>query len=108
MRADNRPTLGLSPQVCDFCNQGTFVKAYACHAFVYLKGTPMEHYRCEEWTACAECAALVDAEQWNALTDRAVRAFVKLHRPLDYDVPALREHVSDLHSAFRQYLIRES
>lgn len=108
MSAETRPAPSFAFQVCDFCNQAMFVKAYACHSFVYLKGTPMEHYRCEEWTACAECAALVDSEQWSALTDRAVRAFVKQHRPVDYDVPALREHVSDLHSAFRQYLIRES
>lgn len=68
----------------------------------------MEHYRCEEWTACAECATLIDNEQWTALTDRAVHAFVRQHRPVDYDVPALREHVNELHAAFRQYLIRES
>jgi hypothetical protein len=108
MRAETLPPPSFLFAVCDFCNHGTFVKAYACHSFVYLKGTPMEHYRCEEWTACGECAAFIDNEQWSALTDRAVRAFVRQHRPVDYDVPALREHVSDLHSAFRQYLIRES
>jgi hypothetical protein len=108
MRAETLPTPAVSFPVCDFCNQGSFIKAYACHSFVYLKGTAMEHYRCEEWTACTDCAALIDHEQWNALTDRVVRAFVKQHRTLEYDVPALWEHVNDLHSAFRQYLIRES
>jgi hypothetical protein len=108
MQAQTHSLPGFPHQVCDFCNQGSFVKAYACHSFVYLKGTPMEHYRCEEWAACGECAALIDAEQWGTLTDRAVRAFVRQHQAIDYDVPALREHVSDLHRAFRQYLIRES
>ena len=98
----------LAVQVCDFCNQGKFEKAYACHSFVYLKGTPMEHYRCEEWTACAECASLIDAEKWTALTDRVVRAFTKQNQVVNCDVPVLREQVHELHSAFRQYLIRES
>lgn len=68
----------------------------------------MEHYRCEEWAACAECAALIDAEQWDKLAERTVQAFVRQHRTAISDVPALREHVSNLHSAFRQYLIREA
>lgn len=95
-------------KVCDFCNQGAFVKAYACRAFVYLKGTPMEHYRCEEWTACADCASLIDGEQWSALAERTVQAFVKQHRTAASDVPILREHINNLHSAFRQHLIREA
>ena len=108
MQADTAFLPRFSPEACDFCCQGTFVKAYACHSFVYLKGTPMEHYRCEEWTACAECARLIDAEKWNALTERAVQAFVKQHRIVTCDVPVLREQMQNLHSAFRQYLIPES
>ena len=94
--------------VCDFCNRGSFIKAYACHAFVYLKGTPMEHYRYEEWAACADCATLIDAGQWDKLAERTVQAFVKQHRTAPRDVPTLREHVSNQHSAFRQYLIPEA
>jgi hypothetical protein len=98
----------LSTRICDFCMQSLFVKAYACHSFVYLKGTAMEHYSREEWTACSECAALIDAEKWNALTERAVRSFVKQHRLSYGDVPAVREQMHYLYSAFRQNMIPES
>jgi len=108
MGANLSPLANFLYQVCDFCNQGKLVKAYACHSFVYLKGTPMEHYRCEEWAACAECAGLIDSGRWPDLRERAVQAFVRQHKLVDYDIPVLREQVQDLHSAFRQYLIRES
>ena len=108
MSANYPPTANFLLQVCDFCNQEKFVKAYACHSFVYLKGTPMEHYRCEEWTACSECAGLIDAERWPDLRERAVQAFVRQHRLGNFDVPLLREQVQHLHTAFRQYMIRES
>ena len=98
----------LSARICDFCTQAVFVKAYACHSFVYLKGTPMEHYSCEEWTACSECAVLIDNEKWNALTERAVRAFVKQHRLHQGDISVVREQMHYLHNAFRQNLIPEA
>ena len=101
-------TTFFAAKICDFCNKGSFIKAYACHAFVYLKGTPMEHYRYEEWTACEDCARLIDAEQWNALAERTVQAFTTQHRTVTSDVPILREHVKNLHQAFRQNLIPEA
>lgn len=108
MHADMSLLPQFSAEACDFCNQAIFVKSYACRTFVYLKGTPMEHYRCEEWTACAECARLIDAEKWDALTGRAVQAFVKQHGVVTCDVPVIREQMQNLHSAFRQYRILES
>ena len=98
----------FASKICDFCTQALFVKAYACHSFVYLKGTPMEHYACEEWTACVACAELIDHEKWDALTERAVQAFVKQHRPQGCDVPLVREHMHSLYQGFRQNMIMES
>ena len=84
------------------------MKAYACHCFVYLKGTPMEHYSRLEWTACAECAQLIDTDKWNALSERAVRSFVKQHRLSEYEVPGLRRQMHYLHDTFRRNMIPES
>jgi hypothetical protein len=95
-------------KACDFCADAAFVKAYACQSFVYLKGTSLEHHACEEWTACSQCAALIDSAQWGDLTERAVRFFVK-HHSLEYDdVPLVRAELHGLHQAFRQYMIAES
>jgi hypothetical protein len=108
MRSDNAVPLPLWIKACDFCAEAMFVKAYACHSFVYLKGTSLEHYACEEWTACSECAELIDAAKWNDLTERAVRFFVKHHRLAHHDVPLVRAQLHGLHQAFRQYMILES
>jgi hypothetical protein len=99
---------GFAFKSCDFCSQGPFVKAYACRSFVHLKGTPMAHARGEEWTACSDCAALIDQENWNALTERSVKSIARQYRISIGDVPALRDHIRDLHAAFCQYLICES
>ena len=108
MRPDSTFPLPLWSKVCDFCAEAVFVKVYACHSFVYLKGTPLEHYACEEWTACSECAELIDAAKWNELTERSLQFFVKHHRLADQDVPLLRDQLHGLHQAFRQYMIPES
>ena len=107
MREKVQPAPLFVTKPCDFCNHGSFVKAYACRAFVYLKGTSMQHYRCEEWTACAICAGLIDGGQWSELAERTVEAFVKQHGTVNSEVPTIREHVEKLHGAFRQYLISE-
>jgi hypothetical protein len=83
----HRILISLAPKRCDFCTQGKYVKAYACHSFVYLKGTAMEAYARQDWTACAECAGLIDAKKWNALTERTLRGIVKDHQVAREDVP---------------------
>jgi hypothetical protein len=95
-------------KLCDFCSHAVYVKCYACYSFVYQKGTPVEHDSGQEWTACAECASLIDADKWNALTERAVQAFARQHRLTRYEVPLIREQMDYLHRAFRQNLIPES
>ena len=97
-----------SAELCDFCGVAVFVKAYACHSFVYLKGTPVERETGQQWTACAECAHLIDTRKWNGLTERAVRAFVREIGMVDADALALREQLQHLHGAFRQHMIAET
>jgi hypothetical protein len=47
----------------------------------------MEAYARQDWTACAECAGLIDAKKWNALTERTLRGIVKDHQVAREDVP---------------------
>ncbi len=98
----------LSTKLCDFCTQGKFVKAYACHSFVYLKGTPLEAHAHQEWTACAACSELIDGEKWQALTERTMRGLANDHEVSYEDVRAVRTHMQDLLAAFRQNMIPEA
>ena len=93
---------------CDFCSQGSFVKAYACHSFVYWKGTEMECHSAQEWSACATCAALIDGKQWRALTNRAVIALARSYGLSCSEIPLFREQIDQLHGAFRRHVIAES
>jgi hypothetical protein len=97
-----------SKEICDFCVQASLVKAYACSPFVYLKGTPMEHWSCDHWAACQDCACLIDAGKWGALADRAARAFVRQHRLPQTEIVPVRQQMNNLYSAFRQHLIPEA
>jgi len=95
-------------KLCDFCSHALFVKCYTCYSFVYLKGTSAEHDSGQEWNACAECARLIDSDKWNALTERAVKAFAQQNRLAGYEVPIVREEMDYLHRALRQNLIPEA
>ncbi|HXY14416.1 MAG TPA: hypothetical protein VEI26_07945 [Terriglobales bacterium] len=98
----------VAPKRCDFCTEGKFAKAYACHPFVFLKGTPMEAHARQDWTACAACAELIDADKWQALTERTLHGLVKDHGAPYEDVPAVRSQMRDLLDAFRQNMIPEA
>jgi len=103
-----QPILVLSTKWCDFCTRGKFTKAYACHPFVYLKGTPLEAHAHSEWKACSACAELIDAEKWHALTERTLGGLVKDYEVSNEDRIAVRTHMQDLLAAFRQNMIPEA
>jgi len=108
MRIDADMAFAPPVEVCDFCTQAVLCKAYACHPFVYLKGTPMEHWSSGHWAACEACALLIDAGKWGALAERAARAFVREHRLPQSEVTLVRQQMNNLHTAFRQYMIPEA
>ena len=85
-----------------------FVKAYACYSFVYLKGTSLECHSAQEWIACGDCASLIDAQEWTALTRRAVTTLAKQYRLSGSEIPWFREQIDQLHIAFRRHIIAES
>ena len=93
---------------CDFCGRATFVKAYACHSFVYMKGTSLEHEVGQQWAACEQCAHLIDTQKWAQLTERVVQCFVREQGLRSRDLPVIREQMYRLHGAFRYHMIAES
>ncbi len=103
-----RIEVGPSGPVCDFCASVPVVKTYAAHPFVFMKSQPVEHHSDEGWSACKRCAELIDAEEWDKLTDRAVSLFKARHSIPRGDVPSVREQLRKIHAAFRENMIRES
>jgi len=60
------------------------------------------------WTACRECAELVDSERWSGLTERSLRQFLINHTIAAYDEAILREQFREIHKLFRQHRISGS
>lgn len=68
----------------------------------------MESHSAQEWIACSDCASMIDAQQWHALTTRAVSALAKQYGLSCSEVPFFREQIDQLHGAFRRHIIAES
>ncbi len=98
----------FSNRICVFCSDALYVKGYACHSFVYMKGTAMEQPCTQEWMACSICGSLIDNERWEKLTDRAAQIFIKRHRLEASEIPFVRERLDRLHQTFRLHIIPES
>ena len=73
-------------EICDFCAYPQRFKVFAAYEFDYVR-LDIIHRRDHGWAGCRECARLVDQEQWNALTDRAVKRFVWANRVPPEDQP---------------------
>lgn len=58
------------PLICDFCTSPHIVREYKCRDFDPVM--PFGYTSLGDWEACAECAALIDTCQWEALAERAL------------------------------------
>jgi len=94
---------------CDFCNAPTVVKLYDCKNFEW-ENQPIFRGGCaatvRAWTACEKCAALIDAEQWDSLTERALRHFRRKHAIPRSSTPAIRKQLHQIHLLFREHRIK--
>jgi hypothetical protein len=99
---------------CDFCSSPDVVRRYQCMDFdseskdagVLYDGVNLDLHSTNYWAACAECAKLVDAEDIDALLERAVKALeVKTRlRPRRY--VAFKSHVRHSYELFFKHRIR--
>lgn len=80
-----------SPSCCDFCGD------YQC-----LREYPTDDHAVN-WYACANCARLIDAENWEQLIERSLEAYGQLRAVPDGEEPVLRNHVEELVNAFRSF-----
>jgi hypothetical protein len=75
---------------------------------MHLKGTLMECHSAQEWMACADCASLIDAQRWDALSSRAARLLAKHYGVSGVEISSFRTEINQLHGAFRRHFIAEA
>jgi hypothetical protein len=105
----NITVIPAAAPVCDFCLNVPVIRCYNADSFVLDSAHPevgltRPLYSAGGWTACVECAALVDAGEWITLIDRAVDAFIRRH-PEANDPHArefIRAKVSDSYETLRR------
>lgn len=66
---------------CDFCNDSAPTHVLPAQDFT-IPHAPT-HSSLADWAACTQCAALIERNEWNALSRRAAQAFARQHgRPM--------------------------
>jgi hypothetical protein len=66
-----------TPGKCDFCSEPPAAgkRSYFAHSQIRLRveghGPLTDYIDTGEWVACAECAALIEREDWKGLMDRS-------------------------------------
>lgn len=84
---DEDGSISVSPvpgyELCDFCNtslHGQPIRDYKAVDFqMYdsppvVEPVPIPNWSRGDWAACAECARLIDAGEWEALAEHSVRS----------------------------------
>jgi hypothetical protein len=56
-----------------------------------------------QWYACADCAELIDTDNWELLIERNLAAYAQIRPIPDGEEPILREQVEHLVEAFRTF-----
>ncbi len=97
-----------SGEYCDFCTDQPIQELYSCRNFMWQKQSIFPHGSMGAWAACRKCAQLNDTEEWNSLTERSLRHFLRKHTVPGSAMPILREQFREIHELFRQHRIHES
>ena len=91
-----------SHPICDFCSDHNPVRVYAAADFTFQKESALPQVSEGAWSACQACAEMIDAENWPALTERALAALYKKF-PSRHERFLLRVVVEQLHDNFRRH-----
>jgi hypothetical protein len=92
--------------LCDFCSDPLPVRELPAETFILDEARaelpPMQSTG--GWTACAECGAMIDARNWNALEERAMGRMAKKYQGL---LPhnEIRKIVRRSHGGFREHML---
>lgn len=87
-------------EVCDFCTGTPNVARYPCGLVVFEAPTGT-HVSSDPWGACAECHALIEADDRDGLARRSLRAFTAENPHADREaVHAVATMLADVQGRF--------
>lgn len=92
-----------SALVCDFCSDTPVRWLYACRTVFTQSGK--QTYEHNDWTACDDCSALIEANDWDGIYQRAAKRFYEAHPQFAEDaaeVLAAGMMMQSLHESFRK------
>lgn len=88
------------PMVCDFCSSVDVTWAYPAGDFQPDPDLPQAS--AGGWAACEPCAELIEAGDWEGLTDRATDAAVKRSGGV-LDASFIRPQLRQLYAVFSEF-----
>ncbi len=81
-----------TPSCCDFCGSTEDLQEY----FVGDDNT-------FKWYACADCAELIDTDNWQLLIERSLSAYAEVRWTPEGEEEVVRKQVENLVLAFRAF-----
>lgn len=89
---------------CDFCGDDTIYASYDAADFVMSEIVLSEGY----WFACRDCSRLIESNEWPALTERALEAFIQRNPPARAHKAKLRAVLGEAYAKFQALRKRAS
>ncbi len=86
--------------ICDFCSGPNPNRTFTCQSFIY-ELCPLEGSQ-GDWMACDPCAAMIDADNWQGLAERAADTFIRTQVSHEQDRALIVAIMRDLHDQFRK------
>lgn len=90
---------------CDFCNSFSIFKTYICSNFECCGRAVFASAAAGSWASCRACSELVDTNQWDRLTRRALYKFLARHEVPREEIPTLWSQFAEIHRSFAEHLL---
>jgi hypothetical protein len=97
--------------ICDFCDAKAIAKVYDAAPVATVFAGARILFPDTKWTACPDCASLIDRGQWTELTDRCAEIWLREMRNdgmhIGYrEQSAIRQDLERMHASFREAMGR--
>jgi hypothetical protein len=89
--------------ICDFCSHPEVRWFYTITSGSMVKMGDVAHVDSDgKWGACEVCNSHIQAREWDALADRSLVSFEKLHGPTGMPVALMQFSIAQAHGHFRR------
>ena len=96
----------LGGECCDFCCSRSIFKMYKCSNFECCGRAVFASAPTGSWASCRTCSELVEANQWDRLTRRALYKFLARHEVPREEIPTVWAQFAEIHRSFAEHLLK--